>query len=89
MRPIADPTVPTVVDWASLERDYLKELEGKPVEDFRKLYEQEWTLPPEDIHRRAAAEMFNVPYDDVTVEQRRRAKARNFGAHYGITTNAK
>lgn len=37
-----------------------------------------------DIHRRTAAEMWNVPEDKVTKEQRSAAKAINFGILYGI-----
>ncbi len=37
----------------------------------------------EDIHARVAAEVFHVPLDEVTSEQRRRAKAVNFGVIYG------
>jgi DNA polymerase-1 len=39
----------------------------------------------EDIHRRVAAEVFNIPQDAVTSEQRRVAKAVNFGVIYGQT----
>ena len=39
----------------------------------------------EDIHREVAARVFNVPFEDVTKEQRSRAKAVNFGIVYGIT----
>jgi DNA polymerase-1 len=37
-----------------------------------------------DIHKRTAAEMWNVPEDAVTKEQRSAAKAINFGILYGI-----
>jgi DNA polymerase-1 len=37
----------------------------------------------EDVHARVAAEVFNVPLPEVTSEQRRRAKAVNFGVIYG------
>ncbi len=37
----------------------------------------------EDIHRRTASEVFGVPPDQVTEEQRSRAKAVNFGLMYG------
>ena len=36
-----------------------------------------------DVHRRTAAEVFEVPEDEVTDEQRRVAKAVNFGVIYG------
>lgn len=39
----------------------------------------------EDIHARTAAEVFHVPLDHVTVEQRSAAKAVNFGIVYGIS----
>jgi DNA polymerase-1 len=37
-----------------------------------------------DIHARTAAEMFGVSLNDVTPEQRRRAKGVNFGLMYGM-----
>jgi len=38
-----------------------------------------------DIHKATAAEVFSVPLDEVTSEQRRRAKAVNFGLIYGMS----
>lgn len=38
-----------------------------------------------DVHRRTAAEVFDVPEDTVSDEQRRIAKAVNFGVIYGQT----
>lgn len=38
-----------------------------------------------DIHRATAAEVFGTDFDDVTTEQRRRAKAVNFGLIYGMS----
>ncbi|MDN3988608.1 DNA polymerase I [Zwartia vadi] len=38
----------------------------------------------EDIHRATASEVFGVPLADVTSEQRRAAKAINFGLIYGM-----
>ena len=39
----------------------------------------------EDIHRLTASEIFNVPYEMVTEEMRKHAKAVNFGIVYGIS----
>ena len=39
----------------------------------------------EDIHARTAAEVFGIDIAEVTKEQRRRAKAVNFGIVYGIS----
>ena len=39
-----------------------------------------------DIHRITASKVFNVPFEDVTKEQRRNAKAVNFGIIYGISS---
>jgi len=38
-----------------------------------------------DIHRATAAEVFDTDFDSVTSEQRRRAKAVNFGLIYGMS----
>ncbi|HEC84977.1 MAG TPA: DNA polymerase I [Thioploca sp.] len=38
----------------------------------------------EDIHKFTAAEVFDVPLEDVSTEQRRSAKAVNFGLIYGM-----
>ena len=40
----------------------------------------------EDIHRATASEVFGVPLSDVTPEQRRNAKAVNFGIIYGMSS---
>lgn len=40
----------------------------------------------QDIHRITAAQVFNTPFDEVTKEQRSRAKAVNFGIVYGISS---
>lgn len=39
----------------------------------------------EDIHKEVASKVFNIPFEEVTKEQRSRAKAVNFGIVYGIT----
>ena len=38
-----------------------------------------------DIHKATASEIFGIHFDDVTDEQRRRAKAVNFGLIYGMS----
>jgi DNA polymerase-1 len=39
----------------------------------------------QDIHRRTASEVFNIPFADVTPDIREKAKAVNFGIVYGIS----
>lgn len=39
----------------------------------------------QDVHAATAARIFNVPIEEVTKEQRRRAKTANFGIIYGIS----
>jgi DNA polymerase-1 len=38
-----------------------------------------------DVHRATAGEVFGTPYDEVTADQRRAAKAINFGLMYGMS----
>lgn len=40
----------------------------------------------DDIHRATASDIFNTPLEDVTSEQRRHAKAVNFGLLYGMSS---
>lgn len=42
-------------------------------------------LQGEDIHRATASEIFNTPLSEVSKEQRRNAKAINFGLIYGMS----
>lgn len=42
-------------------------------------------IKEQDIHRRTASEIFGVPLEEVTDEQRNSAKAVNFGIIYGIS----
>ncbi len=39
----------------------------------------------QDVHRRTAAEVLGIAFDDVTHDQRRQAKAVNFGLLYGMS----
>lgn len=50
--------------------------DAKLIEAFRK---------GEDIHSRTASEVLGIPPEDLTPEQRRQAKAVNFGIIYGIS----
>lgn len=43
-------------------------------------------LAGEDIHRATAAKIFHEPLENVTADQRRKAKTANFGMIYGIST---
>lgn len=67
-----------VADYSQLELRLLAHMSRDPVlvEAFRN---------GEDIHARTAAEVFGVPLLFVTPEQRRAAKAVNFGIVYGQT----
>jgi DNA polymerase I len=75
---VAPPgTVLLGADYSQIELRLLAHLTGDPVlvEAFAK---------GEDIHRRTAAEVFAVPPEAVTQDQRRRAKVINFGILYGM-----
>ena len=39
-----------------------------------------------DIHAKTASDIFGVPIEEVTKDQRRQAKAVNFGILYGISS---
>ncbi|MGI6525877.1 MAG: DNA polymerase I [Caldicoprobacterales bacterium] len=65
-------------DYSQIELRVLAHISGDPnlIEAFRK---------KQDIHRRTAADIFGIPMDQVTEEQRSSAKAVNFGIVYGIS----
>ncbi len=82
-RQIRRAFVPRQPDWWFLSADYsqielriIAAISGDKgmIEDFRKGL---------DIHRATAARVFDVPYEEVTPEQRRRAKTVNFSIIYG------
>jgi DNA polymerase-1 len=66
-------------DYSQVELRIMAHLSGDPalIEAFAN---------GEDIHSATAAKIFGVAPDEVTPEQRRRAKTANFGIIYGIST---
>ena len=66
-------------DYSQVELRVLAHISGD--ENMIKAFQND-----EDIHREVASKVFNVPFDEVTKEQRSRAKAVNFGIVYGITS---
>ncbi len=74
---VQDPDwVWVTADYSQIELRVLAEMSGD--ETLRQAF---WM--DQDIHRQVAAEVFGVAPDEVTSEQRRRAKAINFGIIYG------
>ncbi len=65
-------------DYSQIELRIMAHLSGD--ESLRRAFEEEG-----DIHRATAAEVFEVPPDKVTGDQRRAAKAINFGLIYGMS----
>ncbi|WP_276836704.1 DNA polymerase I [Megasphaera stantonii] len=65
-------------DYSQIELRLLAHLSQDPtmIDGFKK---------NQDIHRRTASEVFGIPWDQVTPEQRSHAKAVNFGIIYGIS----
>ena len=65
-------------DYSQIELRLMAHMSGdeKMIEAFRE---------GRDIHRSTASHVFNIPFDEVTSEQRRSAKAVNFGIIYGIS----
>jgi DNA polymerase-1 len=63
-------------DYSQIELRIIAEISGDPamVEAFQ---------AEQDIHRATAARVFEVPYNEVTTEQRYRAKTVNFSIIYG------
>ncbi len=66
-------------DYSQIELRVLAHLSAD--ERLIEAYRQE-----EDIHRSTASQVFHIPLDQVTPQQRRNAKAVNFGIVYGISS---
>lgn len=66
-------------DYSQIELRILAHMSGdeKLIEAYREA---------KDIHRSTAAQVFHVPFEEVTAEQRSNAKAVNFGIIYGISS---
>ncbi|HVU88179.1 MAG TPA: DNA polymerase I [Pirellulales bacterium] len=82
-RDIRSAFLPGPADWRLLSADY-SQIELRVLAHFSR----DETLCAafergDDIHTQVAAQVFGVPFDDVTSEMRRRAKAVNFGVLYG------
>ena len=65
-------------DYSQIELRVLAHISGDPT--FMEAF-----IRNQDIHRRTASEIFGVPMEQVTGEQRSSAKAVNFGIVYGIS----
>ena len=66
-------------DYSQIELRVLAHLSGD--EMLIKAYKEQ-----SDIHRITASQVFHIPFDEVTPQQRRNAKAVNFGIVYGISS---
>ena len=84
-RPIREAFIPSVeggellsADYSQVELRLMAHLSGD--EELCKAF-----LNGEDIHSATAAKIFHKSIDEVTAEERRRAKTANFGIIYGIS----
>lgn len=76
---IAPPNhVLLAADYSQIELRIMAHLSDDP--GLKRAFENDW-----DVHAATASEIFGVPLDTVTSEQRRRAKAINFGLIYGMS----
>lgn len=75
----ADGYVFTDADYSQIELRILAHMSGD--EGLIEAYHEN-----EDIHRITASKVFHTPIDEVTPQQRRNAKAVNFGIVYGISS---
>ena len=69
----------TDADYSQIELRVLAHMSGD--EQLIEAYKSE-----QDIHRITASKVFHTPFEEVTVFQRRNAKAVNFGIVYGISS---
>lgn len=67
------------VDYSQIELRVLAHCSGD--EHLIQAYKEQ-----SDIHRITASQVFHIPFDEVTPQQRRNAKAVNFGIVYGISS---
>ncbi|MXZ26673.1 MAG: DNA polymerase I [Gammaproteobacteria bacterium] len=65
-------------DYSQIELRIMAQLSGD--EGLRKAFSEDM-----DVHRATAAEVFDTPPDSVSADQRRAAKAINFGLIYGMS----
>lgn len=65
-------------DYSQIELRIMAHLSADP--NLLKAFANGW-----DIHSATASEIFDTPIEDITSEQRRRAKAVNFGLIYGMS----
>lgn len=66
-------------DYSQVELRIIADISQDP--GLIQAFEKKW-----DIHSSTASEVFGVPLEQVTSEQRRRAKAINFGLLYGMSS---
>ncbi len=66
-------------DYSQIELRIMAHLSGD--KGLKRAFDNNW-----DVHAATASEIFQTPLDSVTKEQRRRAKAINFGLIYGMSS---
>ncbi|NLD20297.1 MAG: DNA polymerase I [Clostridiales bacterium] len=77
--PNDDSCILTGADYSQIELRVLAHMSGDEV--LIKAFND-----GEDIHRATASNVLGVPEDEITIEQRSRAKAVNFGVIYGMSS---